>query len=229
MSAKILSKAFWNYYANCYDAIAQLLPYQQMMADVVSALNIHDSMKILIAGCGTGNLEQYIRHSGIKCEIVAIDFSETMLSIAKNKNPEVEYLWADMTEAFPFESCSFDRVVSVNVLYTLPQVKFSLKEMNRILKQEGQMVHATPKDSLNLLSIFKQHLKNADKAGKLKVFSILGKLIMVYLLNLIILRVKDAGKYRFFSKDDIDLYFDKLAVISDTYASQDWLTKTNKG
>jgi ubiquinone/menaquinone biosynthesis C-methylase UbiE len=52
---KFSKTLFWNMYARCYDAIALLQPYQDLLQNVVDKLP-DTSFKMLDAGCGTGNL-----------------------------------------------------------------------------------------------------------------------------------------------------------------------------
>ena len=53
-----MPKLLWNLYARCYDRITGLLPYQEMLDEVVAALELKPGMRVLDAGCGTGALAE---------------------------------------------------------------------------------------------------------------------------------------------------------------------------
>ena len=80
-------RSFWNLYAFFYDSLRHLLPYQELMARAVKALNIKkDGLRILDAGCGTGNFAEFLAKSiNHKVCLDAVDASSVMLKRARKK------------------------------------------------------------------------------------------------------------------------------------------------
>ena len=72
----------WNLYAACYDLVAGLAPYQDMLDEVVAALDLRPGMRVLDAGCGTGALEARLVQRHPDVEVVAVDASPAMLARA---------------------------------------------------------------------------------------------------------------------------------------------------
>lgn len=224
MRGNVLTQGFWNFYALCYDALVELIPYQQMMADVAASLELEDGMTVMIAGCGTGNLERYLLDHGFNGKIVAVDFSSEMLRIAGQKNPGVTYAWSDLSKRLDFEDRMFDRIASVNVLYTLPDPEHALTEMTRVLKEHGKMVHATPKSGLSLSSIFFSHLRQASLAQWVEIVPMLFSLMLLLVCNLIIFEKVKTGHYQFFSKDEVESLSSGYGLsLDETYSDQNWL------
>ena len=71
------------------------------LAAVISGL---PPVRTLDVACGTGFLTQYLRG-----DVTAVDQSETMLRLARERCPHVRFMRADAL-ALPFDAASFDRV-----------------------------------------------------------------------------------------------------------------------
>lgn len=94
--------------------------------------------KILDVGTGNGSLALALAELGH--DLVGIDISEEMLSVAKEKAEErkldIDFRIGD-AESLSFDEESFDAVVSRVVLWTLLNPKKALKEWNRVLRPNG--------------------------------------------------------------------------------------------
>jgi len=153
----------WSVYAQCYDALTKLKPYQDLVSSVVRTLSPKNDDAILDAGCGTGNLLCALRNECADAVLTGIDFSEGMLSYSKVKNSghDVVFHQVDMNGDIPFTAHSFSAVTSVNVLYALTHPKSTLKEWYRILKPGGRVVIATPKRGYDNGLILKAQCQSA--------------------------------------------------------------------
>ncbi len=56
---------FWNIYAKFYDSIYYLMPYRQLLWDCFEALDLKPGMRLLDAGCGSGNFALIVPEKGI--------------------------------------------------------------------------------------------------------------------------------------------------------------------
>lgn len=103
--------------------------------------------RLLDVGCGTGHQLRDLSARGF--EIAGVDGSEEMLNIARRVNPGVDLKSADV-ESLPYETASFDFVLSIEVLRYLPDFRKAVREMGRVLRPGGTaLVTACPRFNLN--------------------------------------------------------------------------------
>src|SRR6056297_4150111 len=97
-------------------------------------------MRLLEAGVGSGkNIEYYPE----QIEIYAIDFSPKMLKEAEKKankfNKEVKLVEMDI-QNLDFEDNYFDLIVTSCVFCSVPDPVQGLKELKRVLKEDGRII-----------------------------------------------------------------------------------------
>jgi SAM-dependent methyltransferase len=110
------------------------LPLQGVVLD---AGKVTRGTRMLDDGCGTGILSVLATLRG--AEVTAIDGSEAMLQIARQRLPACEAPLADL-EALPFESSTFDAVVAVNSLFFARDTNAAMREVARVLATGGRAV-----------------------------------------------------------------------------------------
>ena len=117
--------------------------------DAIVSSYVQEGMKVLDMGCGTGTLAVKAAKKG--AEVVGIDISEEMLSVAAEKvqaeglEESVELVNIGVLEMDDrFDEGSFDCVVSTLVLSELSRDEraFALRECRRVLKDDGTLVIA---------------------------------------------------------------------------------------
>ena len=106
-------------------------------------------------GCGTGRLIQDLLNSG--ADVTAIDVSEEMINIAKNKFPKIKTEIADVNK-LPFKDGSFDFVVASFLIVHLRDLTTTFDEVYRILKDGGEFVLT----NINQRKAPKLELKNGN-------------------------------------------------------------------
>jgi len=84
--------SIWNFYARAYDVINENVPYLKMLDEVIKEVPIKGDLKILDAGCGTGNLLKKISQITFNSKFVGIDSSEEMLNRAKKSFLQTQVL-----------------------------------------------------------------------------------------------------------------------------------------
>jgi ubiquinone/menaquinone biosynthesis C-methylase UbiE len=208
---------FWNTYSRYYDSVYHLMPYRKLLWDVFQALELEPGMRVLDAGCGTGNLEHFISgkdHPPV--EIDAVDFSPGMLDRARRKCKQfdqVRFLQADLSDALPFPDGAFDRIVSVNVLYALPDRDRTIRELLRVLTPAGRMVLTSPLPNFSWGPLVADHfgrIQNIWGTGR-KAARVLESLAVLsttalgsLLLNVfVIYRRQAAGKYHSLAEPEL--------------------------
>jgi phosphatidylethanolamine/phosphatidyl-N-methylethanolamine N-methyltransferase len=127
-------------YAGIYDKIFGKV-FHEGRESAIRNLNVQPHERILEVGVGTGlALPMYPRH----CQIVAIDFSEGMLEIAKKRTAEHQMehvtLYRMDAGAMEFPDDSFDTVVAAYVVTAVPDHRKVVNEMIRVCRPGGRIL-----------------------------------------------------------------------------------------
>jgi ubiquinone/menaquinone biosynthesis C-methylase UbiE len=104
----------------------------QCARELISGRNFNGK-KVLDDGCGTGWFGKMLQEEGAK--VVGIDISETLLKEATKYIPSKKASSYDL----PFESQSFDYVISFMVLHILDDPVKVLREIYRVLVPGGKL------------------------------------------------------------------------------------------
>lgn len=115
------------------EASLHLLRYEYAFKEVNGA--------VLDVGCGLGygSALLYRSHNSI----VPFDISLPALSYAKKIYPGPQYLRAD-AQSFPFVNEHFDSVVALEIIEHLDNGFLLLREIHRVLKENGLLIVSTP-------------------------------------------------------------------------------------
>ncbi|UFT97627.1 demethylmenaquinone methyltransferase [Radiobacillus kanasensis] len=131
-----------------YDFMNSVISFQRHKAwrkDVMKRMGVQHGDSALDVCCGTGDwsfsLAQAVGSTG---KVIGLDFSQNMLSIAKEKNENLqiehlEFVHGNAME-LPFEDHTFDYVTIGFGLRNVPDYKQVLSEMNRVVKPGGMVV-----------------------------------------------------------------------------------------
>ena len=120
----------WNYFPEAFGE--QLLEWMnQNQVTVKSSLDL---------GCGTGVLCEILHEQGIQSS--GMDFSEGMIAIAKERNPEIYYEVADMItyrpdQSFDLVTCTGD---ALNHIMKLEDIEKIFENVYAYLKEGGYFI-----------------------------------------------------------------------------------------
>lgn len=106
---------------------------------LLDAAGVRHDMRVLDVATGPGYVAERAATRG--AHPVGIDISEGMLELARSRQPQLEFRWAD-AEALPFEDGSFDAVVGGFVLNHLPDPERALAEARRVLAAGGAVAYS---------------------------------------------------------------------------------------
>ena len=117
-----------------------------------SLLGIRDGDRVLDVGCGTGRHSwEACRHT--RCLVYALDINSEELVRAKGMFMAMDaqgesrgqwILLQGSTMNLPFRSGSFDKIICSEVLEHVPDDQQSIREMARVLKDEGIIAISVP-------------------------------------------------------------------------------------
>ncbi len=108
--------------------------------------NVIPSFKVLEVGCGTGIYTfEMTKYSN---NIFGLDISRGMLKEARMKinnfTPNNLVFVQGDAENIPFKDSLFDCVISINMLEHLDNAQKSMKEMKRVMKNDGKLTISIP-------------------------------------------------------------------------------------
>lgn len=116
--------------------------FQDWPSQVADAANVEAGHHILDVACGTGILARTVAERvGPAGSVVGLDVNEGMLAVAKRKAPQIEWRQS-IAEELPFDSNSFDAVVSQFGLMFFEDKRAAITEMVRVLRSGGWLAVA---------------------------------------------------------------------------------------
>jgi SAM-dependent methyltransferase len=231
----VIGQAFWRQYARHYDALTVLPSYHGMLDDAITAAALAPGMRVLDAGCGTGNLALAIRARGLDCRVVGVDNCPEMLTRARDKGDAwCAYIEADLDAPLPFLPASFDAIIGCNSLYALRDAPAALARLAALLKPGRRMVQTVPRYGFNPLGV----LRGSDRRALWRQAPALLALLAANLflcgvshLTHPLVRLAGHRRLRHAQEAEFRAYLSVEAcalTISDTYAGQNWLLRYEK-
>lgn len=118
--------------------------------------NLPSDARILVLGCGPGNLWAENRdHIPLAWDVILTDFSQGMVAQARENlsgiTHKLQYMVVD-AEDIPFSDESFDAVTANHMLYHVPDRTAALSEICRVLAPDGQL-YATTNGETNMQAL----------------------------------------------------------------------------
>ena len=119
---------------------------------------LSSSAKVLDAGCGWGRFTWYLieEREIPPANIVWVDRAKNMLDIAlaeaHQKNKPIKPCLSD-AEALPFQSSRFDVIMANHMLYHLQDIRAGLRELGRVMKQDGYFLATTNSEKIRVTII----------------------------------------------------------------------------
>jgi ubiquinone/menaquinone biosynthesis C-methylase UbiE len=99
------------------------------------------SGRVLEIGCGLGHLLGWLSDD---YQVVGTDINEWALEQARQNVPQGEFSLHSAEDLRTFADGAFQIVIAKHVVEHLPQPELAIREMSRVLAQDGLLVLATP-------------------------------------------------------------------------------------
>jgi phosphatidylethanolamine/phosphatidyl-N-methylethanolamine N-methyltransferase len=143
---QLKERRFWDRFANYYDSFINTMfrkTYGAILEKMASDLNL--SQNVLETGTGTGIIPFSI-YSTVS-SITATDISPEMIHVAnqkllKSKITNIDFQIQDSYD-LTFPDKSFDVVIATNLFHLLYQPEKPLKEISRVMKDDGIFIAPT--------------------------------------------------------------------------------------
>lgn len=118
------------------------LPWYQTVDRLLPDLN---GKRVLEVGCGRGVFSDYLATRFPSASIVAVDFSQNAIEIARtefNGKPNIEFR-VENAESLSFSDNEFDFYISCETLEHVLHPESMITEVNRVLKKGGTFIVTT--------------------------------------------------------------------------------------
>ena len=136
-SEKVINQ--WNKVAENYSKTQRNSPNNLTNFQALKELLGDVSKKIVLdAGTGDGYFANELKKLGAK--VFACDGSSAQIDIAKKEFEGIDFKVCNLTKSLPYESKTFDVVVSSLTLMDIDEIDTFFDEANRILKDDGKLV-----------------------------------------------------------------------------------------
>ena len=159
LAFRALEHAGWQSAARHYDEAFGSLT-RQAVDPLLDAAEVRSGVRTLDVASGPGYAAAAAAARG--APVAALDFSSSMVKLARSQNPEIEFREGD-AEALPFPDGSFDAVVMNFGMLHLAQPERALAEAFRVLHAGGRYaftVWAKPEEAVGfgiILDAIRKH------------------------------------------------------------------------
>lgn len=165
---KSVNIAFFNKWAKSYDNFIFAWWMRILHDEIAKEIPSLPEAKVLDVGCATGALLGKLRKK-IRGKLFGVDISPEMIkkaSLRLKGIPDTRVELADV-EALPFKDGTFDIIVSSLTLHHFPKPHLAMKEMCRVLRENGKLILA---DSNFFLSTV-NHIGRLIEPGFIRMYS----------------------------------------------------------
>ena len=133
---------FFDLWSRVYDfPLVQVATYRPVHNAVVRALRDAPCRRVLDIGCGTGQLTARLGDALPKARVIGCDFSAGMLRQAAARGARSTWVRGD-AGCLPFQSATFDAIVSTEAFHWFPDQDRALAEFRRVLAPGGRLLLA---------------------------------------------------------------------------------------
>ena len=121
------------------------------LAIVAQLINNLKPKNVLDIGCGLGEIYGRLKISNTQCDYYGTDFSETAIKRCQETfntfegYPTSHWLIAEVNKQ-PFKDKEFDVVVACEVIEHMENPWDLIKEMKRVVKDDGHIIISTPRE-----------------------------------------------------------------------------------
>lgn len=137
----------------------------EMNRQTIAALDVKPRDYILEIGMGNGKHVKEILEKSANLKYSGVDYSEEMVHMAKELNQQlIRQNKVDFTlgsaDKLPFRDNTFDKVITVNTIYFWEHPEVELKEIQRVLKNKGELILGIrPKESMQKFPFVQYNFK----------------------------------------------------------------------
>ena len=145
------------------------------LENILRFIGVKEGMKILDLGTGSGYLAFPIAKSNPGCEVIGLDIVSGALGANSTRAKEegldnLSFVSYDGID-FPFESETFDLIVTRYSLHHFPDIEHSIGEVSRVLKKGGHFFISDPRPNDCDVDRFVDKYMQLKKDGHIKFYT----------------------------------------------------------
>lgn len=170
-----LNKKQFNFWSKFYDSpIFRLIYFEKIYRKVIELIknqageNLKPQNKFLDVACGTAEVIFRLAKEFQNVEFIGVDFSKGMVEKARKKTSylkNVKIIEANV-ENLPFEDKTFNIAICLDSLHHFYNPDLALKEIHRVLKDNGLFLLVDPSPDISYLRIILKIFKHLESAKK---------------------------------------------------------------
>ncbi|HEY9825447.1 MAG TPA: class I SAM-dependent methyltransferase [Stenomitos sp.] len=175
---------------------------------ILSQLSSRQISTVLDLGCGNGSFTNIVSSYGY--EVIGLDYSETGISIARNKYPKITFAQHDAQEQLSnLHFLKYDAVISVEVIEHLLLPRKLIQNAYDALKPGGIFILTTPfhgywkNIALALTNKYDEHWHPLRDYGHIKFFSKKTILALFAEFNFKVVEFNTVGRFPAFARSMI--------------------------
>ena len=164
-------ETYWSQFTEDYEKKQSYVAGTEVIslakAEILKEINLG---RVLELGCGTGLYTETLQKNAKN--IVATDFSDEMIEIARKKRGKlenVEFLKADALD-LKFDKENFDTIFMANLIHVIGNSKKVIQESSRVLKKGGLLIITSfaveEMSFFNRISMVVRYIKTFGKPSK---------------------------------------------------------------
>lgn len=104
---------------------------KQILLDVMQSITKTANPAVLDLGCGNGQLYEFFKKQGWSCNYTGVDFSDSLLDVARRENPDATFVQGDINQLSTLVTRKFDFVIYSHVIEMLESPEQSLLEAKK--------------------------------------------------------------------------------------------------
>ncbi|PID50401.1 MAG: methyltransferase type 11 [Proteobacteria bacterium] len=132
---------YWSKFAEDFEERNNYVVGSSDMSIIFQKIEQLQNLKnTLELGCGNGTYSKILIKNATN--LIATDFSDEMVVVAKNRLKTYENIKVEKANCFklPYSDHSFDTIFMANLLHIIPEPENAIAECKRVLKENGQLI-----------------------------------------------------------------------------------------
>ena len=165
---KMEKEKYWSRFADDFEERNNYVVGKLEMKNILNEVSKQKGLKnILELGCGDGIYSKVLaKNSDI---LLATDFSDKMVTVAKNKLQSFSNIKVEKADCFnlQYPDNSFNTIFMANLLHIIPNPEKVIAESKRVLKKKGKIIIISfTTEGMSFINILKMIFRYIKTYGK---------------------------------------------------------------